>query len=358
MKAEQGLAHLSSALLNHTVVKPEASNICDYASSGAGRIDLQKLLSDDQILLHQNQSLLHDNQRLDYELCSMLRQNQDLASKVEQLQATIIDLSRQNDELRRKYSKKVERYEELDKNYMELVRHLHVSDDDYSTVYNRMVHLRVSIETMIQKAKGYGSVNLHRKAAIAHFKKAGLTQDFPVEEHLLEPYHLNLYMESAVMTVLIDHFFNNFLGCIFNQSEEFQKVNKWVEKRDEKIATRWRQQLCLLVVRESQAMKSRREKEVCRAANTLCDLVYKVYRGTDMSVKIRELCFNAFDLSLAMYGMEAVIHPVTTPLGTPFDSTTMVSPQKSNPEGKVFLVIFPTFKDKNDFFIKSKVWCY
>ncbi|KAF9979746.1 hypothetical protein BGZ75_009258 [Mortierella antarctica] len=165
----------------------------------------------------------------------MSRQNQDLAPILKQLQATNADLSRQNDELKRKYSKKVDRYKELDKNYMELVRPLQVSDDDYSTVFNRMVHVRVSIETMIQKAKGDGSVNLNREAAIAHFKKAGLTQDFPVEESLLEPYHLNLLMESATMTVLIDHFFNRPLGCIFDQSEEFQNVSKWVENRDDKV---------------------------------------------------------------------------------------------------------------------------
>jgi hypothetical protein len=105
-------------------------------------------------------------------------------------------------------------------------------------------------------------------------------------------------------------------------------------------------------------MERRREGEVSEAAAAISDLVFRVYQNVSMSINIRELCYNAFDLSFVMLGMESCIYPVLTPLGTPFVHTAMTTPQKSNPAGVVSLVIFPAFVDNNNsFHIKPKVWC-
>ncbi|KAF9961369.1 hypothetical protein BGZ70_008299 [Mortierella alpina] len=299
--------------------------------------------------------LFDDNQRLRNQQSSDWARSQ---SALKQLQDTNADLNREIDGWKRKYTKKVESYKELDKNYMDLVRPVHVSGDDYSSIYRRLMHIRASIETLVQKAKGNGSANLNKEAAINHFRKSNLLEDFPVQEPFLEPYHLNLYMESVIMTGLIDRFFNRALGCVFDQSREFEKISSWVDNRDNKIAARWRQQLCVLLVQDSNVMDSRREREVNKATVMLSNLLSRVYANTDMSGKIRELCFDAFDLSFAMFGTEPLIHPASTPLGTPFDDITMTTPQKSNPTGKVSLVIFPAFEDANAFSIKPKVWCF
>ncbi|KAF9948576.1 hypothetical protein BGZ72_009518 [Mortierella alpina] len=287
----------------------------------------------------------------------VLAQNQNTMVELERLQDTNADLNRQNDDLKRKYTKKAESYKVLDRSYMDLVRPLRVTDDNYSTIYSRLVHIKVSIETLIQKAKGVGSANLKKKVAIEQFRKSNLLEDFPVEESLLEPDHLNLYMESAVMTTLVERFFNRALGCIFDHDEEFEKVRRWVDSRDSKIAMRWRQQLCVLVAQGPDAMECRKETEVNDAAMVITSLVSRVYSNIDMSAKIRELCYNSLDLALAMYGMDSIIQPASTPLNTPFDDLTMTTPQKSNPAGKVSLVIFPAFEDKVAFNMKPKVWC-
>ncbi|KAK3833261.1 MAG: hypothetical protein J3R72DRAFT_515014 [Linnemannia gamsii] len=292
--------------------------------------------------------------RLDYALTRSQRTLADL----EQFKDINADLRRQYDELKRRYDKKVESYKELDKNYMDLVRPLHVSDDDHSTIYNRLMLIRGSIESLIQKAKGEGSANLNRDAAINHFRKSKHFQHFPVEEAILESYHLNLYMESAIMTILNDRWFSRALGCVFFLSKEFGTVNRWVGKRDSKIAMRWRQQLCMLLAQDSKIMERRREREVNKAMMVLSNLVSRVYPNVDMSIKIKDLCYHAFDLSFVMLGMESMIYPASTPLGMPFDDTTMTTPQKSNPNGTVSLVIFPSFKDDNNsFYFKPKVWC-
>jgi hypothetical protein len=91
----------------------------------------------------------------------------------------------------------------------------------------------------------------------------------------------------------------------------------------------------------------------------LTELITKVYNSSNEGLKIRDICNRAFDLSVAMTGIDSVIKPFTPPLNTPFDEEYMKSSLKSNPQGKVALVIFPAFKDQEENFnIGPKVWCY
>ncbi|KAF9118709.1 hypothetical protein BGW39_000933, partial [Mortierella sp. 14UC] len=203
-------AWVSERRLRDTSVKyHEAVNQCQNLSRDNQRLQNQLSLVQKykQDVEKQCQSLFNDNWRLHNQLGSALTRNQNMFAEIEQLRGANVDLKQQYDELRRRHDKKVESYKELDKNYMDLVRPLQVSDDDHSTIYSRLTHIRVSIESLIQKARGEGSANLDKEAAINHFRKSKLLEDVPVEEAILESYHLNLYMESAVMAILIDRFF-------------------------------------------------------------------------------------------------------------------------------------------------------
>ncbi|KAF9349935.1 hypothetical protein BGX26_011842 [Mortierella sp. AD094] len=356
-RADQKLVQILQKRLNDVSIGfQDMKKHCQKLSNNNQRLEnqLSRAQAQNQEMEEHCLQLFDDKQRLENQLSRALARNQDTMAKLERLQDAKACLIRQNDDLKLKYTKKVESYKELDRNYMNLVRPLQVSGDDYSTIYSRLMHIRVSIENLVQKARGEGSANLNKEAAIEHFRGSKLLEGFPVEESLLESYHLNLYMESAIMTGLIERLFNRALACIFDQSEEFEKISRWVDKRDNKIAVRWRQQLCVLVARDSDAMKCRKEGEVNEAATVLLNLVTKVYPNVDMSTKIKELCYHAFDLSFAMFGMESIIQPASTPLGVPFDDTTMITPQKSNPTGIVSLVIFPAFRDKAAFYITPK----
>ncbi|KAG0319555.1 hypothetical protein BGZ99_005016 [Dissophora globulifera] len=302
----------------------------------------------------------HDyNARLNSDLKIISKRNRDILKRNEQLEHTNTNLMQQYNDLQQKYDKKVESYKELDKNYMDLVRPLLVTTDDFSTIYNRLMQIRVSIENLVQKAKGNRSTNLQQEAALNYFRDFGLLEDFPIEETAMEPYHLNFCMESAIMTILIERLFTRPLECIFDQSEKFEDISRWVNERDRKIAARWRQQLCILVSQDVDAMTRRKEEEVNKVAQALSDLISKVYSNVDMSAKIKDLCLNTFDLSFAMFGMESVIYPVSIPLGAAFDDESMTTPQNSNPAGLVTLVIFPAFQDHDKkFYFRPKVWCY
>ncbi|KAF9329909.1 hypothetical protein BG006_007080 [Podila minutissima] len=204
------------------------------------RLKLHKTERECRILYHENWKLQNQvNSALAWQqgaqkhiwslqnqLSSEKAWKKDTLANLGQLQDTIANLKEQYDYLKRRYYKKVESYKELDKNYMYLVRPLHVSGDDHATIHSRLVHIRVSIESLVQKARDECSANLNEEAVIDHFRESKLLEDFSVEEATLEPHHLNLYMESAIMTALIDRVFNRALGCVFHQSKEFKEISK------------------------------------------------------------------------------------------------------------------------------------
>ncbi|KAF9346100.1 hypothetical protein BGX26_002409 [Mortierella sp. AD094] len=224
---------------------------------------------------------------------------------------------------------------------MDLVRSIQVTGDDNSTIFQRLKTVRTTNEALIQKAKGDRSANLNRKAAIDHFKSSGLLHRLPVQEADLEPYYLTLYMESVIMSTLIEKFFVRPLGCIYDMYKGLVE-----------------QQLCT-VASQCPAEKSHKELEVIKiAANLITVLVAKVYLNVDVWAKLNELCTDASDLSIAVFGMESQIYPIPILLDAPFDDETVNTPQRSNPDGKVSLAISPAFADKNCVFkMKPKDRC-
>ncbi|KAG0087795.1 hypothetical protein BGZ93_010743 [Podila epicladia] len=222
-------------------------------------------------------------------------------------------------------------YDELDRKYMDLARTLQVTGDDRSTISKQLKVVNSTIENLVIRGRGKGSVNLNRIAAIQHFRNSGLLQDFPVQENQLESFHLNLFMEYAMMAILIDRLFMRPLQCIFDQSGEFETICKWVEDRGSRVAARWRQELCILIAQDREEMVRRKEREVNEVIVELANLVSSVYGNVDTSIsdKIKELCNIAFDLSYAMFGMESRVYPVPIRLAAPFNDDIMTMATRS-----------------------------
>ncbi|KAG0358973.1 hypothetical protein BC939DRAFT_532351 [Gamsiella multidivaricata] len=287
-----------------------------------------------------------------------VQDQQTLKTDHDRLLKAYEDVRRQNQELQAKMIKRERDYEVMSKNYLDHVRLIRATDDDHSTIIDRLTQLKASIEHLVRKAQGGRSVNLNRVAAIDHFKSTGLLADFPIDEDKLEPFHLNLFMESVIMSTLVSNFFGKPLCCIFDYNKGFQEIYDWMHKRNDKLAIRWRQQLCVMLTQDPET-KIRQEAAVTATASSLTDLISRVYTGSNEGTKIKEMCSKSFDLAVAMTGLESVIAPVSTPLGVPFDEDTMAPSLKSNPTGKIALVIFPAFKDSEETFtIRPKVWCY
>ncbi|KAI1294251.1 hypothetical protein EDD11_008212 [Mortierella claussenii] len=294
---------------------------------------------------------------LQINLNDALEQQHNVKTDHDRLLKAYEELTRQNQELQSKMAKRDRDYEIMSKNYLDHVRMIRATDDDHSTIIERLTHLKAAIEHLIRKTQGSRSMNLNRAAAVEHFRNSGLLEEFPIPESALEPFHLNLYMESVFMSALVTSFFDKPLCCIFDYNKGFKEIYDWMFKRNNKLAVRWRQQLCVMLTQDPET-KARQETAVTATANALTEVISKVYINSNEGPKIRELCSKAFDLAVAMTGLESPVSPVTVPLGTPFDSESMATSLKSNTEGIVALVIFPAFRDNDGFSVWPKVWCY
>ncbi|KAF9281151.1 hypothetical protein BGZ68_006814 [Mortierella alpina] len=306
----------------------------------------------------QIEELLMLNAQLQTHLEDTLNEKQSVDDELNRTRGAYHDLNRHFMDIQQKLAKRESDYEVMSKNYLEHVRLIRPTDDDHSTIMDRLTQLKASIEHLIRKAQGGRSVNLQKDVAIEHLKSKGLLEGFPVAEEKLESYHLNLFMESVVMSTLVSHFFDKALCCVFDYNKGFKEIYDWMFSRNEKMAVRFRQQLCVMVTQDPDT-KVRQEEQVNTTATALSELLSSVYANTSELAKVRDLCNKAFELAIAMTGLESVISPVTIPLGTPFDEDNMGTSLKSNPEGKVALVIFPAFRDKECAFdVRPKVWCH
>ncbi|KAF8926476.1 hypothetical protein BGZ58_011156 [Dissophora ornata] len=134
------------------------------------------------------------------------------------------ELERENADLQRKLDMKSQSYKEMSKNYMDQIRPIRVTDDDTSTIKNRLTQIRVSIEQLIKTATGNRSVNLNKGVALEYIQNSELFAGMVNLEPELSAYHLDLCMESAVMSTLVHYFFQRPLGCIFENNENFEDI--------------------------------------------------------------------------------------------------------------------------------------
>ncbi|KAG0360659.1 hypothetical protein BGX24_005511, partial [Mortierella sp. AD032] len=229
------------------------------------------------------------------------------------------------------------RYDDLNRKYMDIAGTLQVTNDDQSTISRQLGVVGARIENLVIIGRGPRSVNVNRAAAIQFFRNSGLLKDFPVQEPELEPFHLSLLIESAMMEILIKHFFTRPLQCIFDGSEEFEAICGWMISRGSRASDRWRQELCILIAQDGEEMARRKEKEVSVAIMEFKNLISNVYSNVNksMSNKIKELCDIAFDLSYAMFGMESKVYPVAIGLAAPFDGNYMTMAKRSDSNGSV-----------------------
>lgn len=340
---------------------------------------IQRQLNEAQL---DNQALFSENQnqrklitKLQRELDRLSAENQQLQVDKRDLNGALVKLQGSYSKLRgaydelggaydeqgRKFKKMAIDFEDLDKKYLDVARTLQVTEDDRFTINKKLSAVVSSIENLVIRGRGTGSVNLNRDAAIEYFSNFGFLVHFPVPEGQLETFHYSFLMEAAMMLILIHRMFLRPLQCIFDGSDEFERICWWMEAQGSKVTARWRQELCLLIAQDDREMKRRKEKEVDSAIDELKNLVSTVYGNVDtyMSDKIKQLCNVAFDLSYAMLGMESNVYPVLVDHGSPFNEEEMTMANRSDPSGSVSFVVFPKFQDSNNkLYFKAKVWCH
>ncbi|KAF9427820.1 hypothetical protein BGZ76_002175 [Entomortierella beljakovae] len=361
-------------VVNHSDIKrPSSRNLSEGVQRGLARLGEFSTsregspipMSDDKNINKRIEELSNENSARRVELDQKNREILDLESNNSQLQATVLELQRQKQDLLRhrqdleqKLEKKEKDYNVMSKNYLDHVRMIRATDDDHSTILDKLNNLKVSIEHLVRKIQGTKSANLNKAVAIDQFNSSGLLGEIPSTVNLTEPFLLNLYMESVIMSKLVTNFFDKPLSCVFDYNSGFKDIYEWMFPRNHSLAVRWRQQLCVMLTQDPEA-KVRQEQLVTRTTNELVETISKIYSNFNEAAKIREICCKSFELSVAMAALETVISPAQIQPDARFDEETMTASNKSNMEGRVGLIIFPAFKDHDGgFYVKPKVWCY
>ncbi|KAF8923798.1 hypothetical protein BGZ58_002514, partial [Dissophora ornata] len=88
----------------------------------------------------------HDTTTLEHNLKSEKDKRKRVVEDFNMLQHNNSELERRYADLQQKLDKKNQSYKEVAKNYMDQIRPIRVTDDDTSTIYSRLTHIRVSIE--------------------------------------------------------------------------------------------------------------------------------------------------------------------------------------------------------------------
>ncbi|KAF9918281.1 hypothetical protein FBU30_000280 [Linnemannia zychae] len=306
-----------------------------------------------------------DVRKLQDEVLSWKKSQQSSQAKVEQLDSTLKLKTQENRDLHASLQqvhkdretlqeliyKRDKEMEDLRSKYLNDVRQIRATDDDHSTIEQRVRMLQASILQLTKSSAGERNVNLNHEEALMLVKKKykfGNTQ----------PYILNMFLEKYIMDALLDEIFNSPFYVGFKPAQEFSDIHKWmIDNNFGDQATRFRQQLCFISAKAPSA-HAFASQEAARIAEGFELRLSSLYSNWNGQQKVLDMVTKAIDLSLTMRSQNAEIVAQKIPVDAEFDPTRMVTAHKSKEGGKVKVCIWPCFIDTNGVVVgKAKVFC-
>ncbi|ORZ17431.1 hypothetical protein BCR41DRAFT_370243 [Lobosporangium transversale] len=307
-----------------------------------------------------------DVRKLQDEVLSWKKSQESSQAKVNQLRTTLTQKSQENRELHQSLTqvtqdrlrlqelvhKREKEMDELRSKYLNDVRQIRATDDDHSTIENRVRVLQAAILQLTKSSAGDRAANLNVEEVQLLVKKKykfGNTQ----------PYILNMFLEKYIMDTLLEEVFNGppfYVG--FELCKEYGAIHKWmVENNFHDQAVRFRQQLCFLSARApvAQAYATQEAQRIAKGFEIKLERLYHNWSGHQ---KVLDMVTKAIELSLTMRSQNAEIVAQVISNETDFDPERMVPAHKSKEGGKVKVCVMPCFVDTNGVIIgKAKVFC-
>ncbi|KAF9205580.1 hypothetical protein BGZ49_003834 [Haplosporangium sp. Z 27] len=300
-------------------------------------------------------TLSSDVRKLQDEVMSWKRSQESSQTKINQLRNTLTAKSQENRDLHQSLAqvtqdrlmlqelvhKREKEMDDLRSKYLNDVRQIRATDDDHSTIEQRVRMLQAAILQLTKSSSGDRAVNLNTVEVHSLVKKRykfGNTQ----------PYILNMFLEKYIMDTLLEEVFNGppfYVG--FELSKEYGSIHKWMSDNGfQDQAVRFRQQLCFLSAK-SPAAQEFAVQEAARIAKGFEAKLETLYNNWTGHQKVLDLVTKAIELSLTMRSQNAEILAKPVLDGTDFDSETMVPAHKSKEGGKVKVCVMPCFIDTN-----------
>ncbi|KAG0346053.1 hypothetical protein BG004_002566 [Podila humilis] len=311
------------------------------------------------------ESLSTDVRKLQDEVLSWKKSQETSQAKVNNLRQTLTQKSQENRELHTSLTqvtqdrlmlqelvhKREKEMDDLRSKYLNDVRQIRATDDDHSTIEQRVRVLQAAILQLTKSSSGDRAVNLNIEEAQQLVKKKykfGNSQ----------PYILNMFLEKYIMDSLIEEIFHKPFYVGFSLASEFSSIHQWMNDNNfSDQAMRFRQQLCFMSAKSpvSQAFAAEEAQRIAKMFETRLERLYNSWTGQQ---KVLDLVTKAIDLSLTMRSQNAEIVAQVIPSETEFDPEKMVPAHKSKEGGKVKVCVMPCFIDTNGVIVgKAKVFC-
>ncbi|KAG0204634.1 hypothetical protein BGX28_003471 [Mortierella sp. GBA30] len=306
-----------------------------------------------------------DVRKLQDEVLSWKKSQESSQAKVNQLRQTLTQKSQENRELHASLTqvtqdrlmlqelvhKREKEMDDLRSKYLNDVRQIRATDDDHSTIEQRVRMLQAAILQLTKSSSGDRAVNLNQEEAQQLVKKKykfGNTQ----------PYILNMFLEKFIMDSLLEEVFHCPFYVGFGLAKEYGEIHKWMtENNFADQAVRFRQQLCFMSAKAPVA-QAHAAQEAARIAKTFEVKLERLYNNWTGHQKVLDLVTKAIELSLTMRSQNAEIMAQVIPSETEFDPERMVPAHKSKEGGKVKVCVMPCFIDTNGVVVgKAKVFC-
>ncbi|KAF9436170.1 hypothetical protein BGZ76_004673 [Entomortierella beljakovae] len=333
---------------------------------GSGSLDSVEIDSNG-VTNHSNGSgeLPTDVRKLQDELLNWKRSQEASQHKINQLRATLTQKSQENRELHQSLTqvtqdrlmlqelvhKREKEMDDLRSKYLNDVRQIRATDDDHSTIEQRVRLLQVAILQLTKSSSGDRAMNLNQEEAQSLVKKKykfGNTQ----------PYILNMFLEKYIMDTLMDEVFNAPFYVGFPLSKEYESVYSWMnDNKYTDQAVRFRQQLCFMCAK-SPIIQEQASQEAARIAKGFEAKLEKLYNNWTGQQKVLDLVTKAIELSLTMRSQQSEITAQVIPGDSAFEVEKMNPAHKSKEGGKVKVCVMPCFADTNGVVVgKAKVFC-
>ncbi|KAG0338043.1 hypothetical protein BG000_004631 [Podila horticola] len=311
------------------------------------------------------ESLPLDVRKLQDEIISWKKSHDVAQQKLNQLRQTLTQKSQENREIHNSLTqvtqdrlmlqelvhKREKEMDDLRSQYLNDVRQIRATDDDHSTIEQRIRMLNASILQLTKSSAGDRSVNMNVDAVHSLVKKKYLFGN-------TQPYLLNMFLEKYIMDSLLEEVFNKPFYVGFSLAKEVGLIHSWMKENSfGDQAVRFRQQLCYLSAK-CPATQSHAAEEAARIAKVFDAKLEKLYNNWCGQAKVLDLVTRAIELSLTMrsQGSEIAAKVFTTEME--FDPEKMVAAHKSKEGGKVRVCVLPCFIDTNGAVVgKAKVFC-
>ncbi|KAI9278556.1 hypothetical protein BDA99DRAFT_492496 [Phascolomyces articulosus] len=292
---------------------------------------------------------------------------------------------------------KKEEYKRMESSFYAHVKSIRPTDDDLSTIQYEITHLANQMNNFcmglkskmdrsggseyilerwpmtrayfLQSSQQPSSDNSNKPKPSSEEDDNTTTGTSTIEQPRLETWIITMFTEKLVTEALTKDIFDQPIHIGVSVNETFKQLNTWIDERNTDWASRLRQQVSALVVRqagekEQAAIDQSLHSLVDRLLDELCHIYPRVKDGPQQRKKLEAICARAAKLNLAMKGQDIRVFCGSIEEGVAlFDSTTMKPMTKCEPEGTVVFVVSPPFialdpKDEDHgFVIPAKVYC-